>query len=112
MIIQKTITFCKNQTSPLISNSYFNSLSDVLDIQINGVFNSGLIKVEARNISNGDWVSLAGINLSDFSIAKNGITKSGLYEFSVVGAREIRINVEEISGEVTVHGQLISTEET
>lgn len=112
MIIQKKITFCENQTAPFISTAYYNPLSDVLSIQVDGNFSESLVKVEGRSNSTTAWVSLAGINLSDFSVTKKGISKPGLYEFGVLGIREFRVNVQEINGSVTVSGQLINAEET
>ena len=112
MIIQKKITFCNNQTAPFISNVYFNPLSDVLSIQVDGDFSEAIIKLEGRSNNTNLWVSLAGINLSDFSVAKKGISQPGLYEFGVIGIREFRINVEQINGSVTISGQLINAEET
>ena len=112
MIIQKKITFCEDQTAPFTSQTFFNPLSDVLTLQIDGSFTNSLIKIEGRSESSKNWVSLAGINLTNFSVAKNGIKSAGLYEFGIIGIREIRVNIEEISGSVTISGQLINAEET
>lgn len=112
MIIQKKITFCENQTAPFISTAHFNPLSDVLSIQVDGNFLSSLVKIEGRSSNATSWVPLAGINLSDFSVTKKGISKPGLYEFGVIGIREFRINIEQVDGTVSVSGQLINAEET
>lgn len=112
MIIQKKIIFCDNQTAPFISPANFNPLSDILSIQVDGDFSDALIKLEGRSNGSNPWVSLAGINLSDFSVAKKGISKPGLYEFGVIGIREFRVNIEQINGSVTISGQLINAEET
>lgn len=112
MIIQKKFTFCENQTAPFISVTTYNPLSDILIVQIDGTFTDSLIKIEGRSNNVSSWVPLAGINLSNFSVAKNGITQAGMYEFGVIGIREIRLNLEQINGDVTVTGQLINAEET
>ena len=113
MIIQSNINFVKDIDTPTVSKPSFNHNSDTLSIQVSGDFTSGLIHIEGRMNKAGNWVSLAGINLNDFNAVRNGITKAGLYEFSVVSVRELRARVEAISGgKVSVFGSIISTEET
>lgn len=110
MIIQKKIIFCQNQTSSFISNSVFNVKSDLLTMTVEGSFTNGNIKLEGRESESNTWVSLAGINISNFSVAKSGITSTGIYEFSIAGIRELRVNVEQVAGgSVTVSGQFIQT---
>ena len=111
MVIQKNVHFIENTTTPMVSKQYPNASSDILDVQVDGSF-TGLIKVEGRLHRHGAWVSLAGINLSNFASANGGLKAPGLYEFSVIGIREIRVNVESLSGgAVSVFGQMISSEE-
>lgn len=111
MVIQKNCHFIDNKTTPMVSKHYSNASSDILDVQVDGNF-MGLIKVEGRLHQHGAWVSLAGINLSNFASANDGIKAPGLYEFSVIGVREIRVNVESLAGgAISVYGQLISSEE-
>jgi hypothetical protein len=110
MVIQKNCDFIKSASAPKISKSFFNATGDVLTVQIMG--DDGVYYIEGRNNSKFDWAPLAGINLSDFTVAKNGCTKAGVYEFGIVGIREIRARVESTSGEVSLFGQIISTEET
>ena len=112
MIIQKNVDFFKSMDTPSVSKTYPNSQSDVLSLQISGSFTSGKFHIEGRNHRGGDWVSLAAINLSDFSAVRGGFTQAGMYEIGIVGIREIRARIESVSGEVTMFGQIISTEET
>lgn len=112
MIIQKNAEFFKSMTAPSVSKPIPNGTADTLSLQISGNFSSGKFHVEGRNNKGGDWVSLAAINLSDFMPVKGGFTKAGLYEVGIVGVRELRGRVESVSGEVSMFGQLISTEET
>ena len=111
MIIQKNLHFFKGMSTPTVSKAFPNSQSDILSVQISGL-TSGTIHIEGRNNAGGDWVSLAGISLSDFTPARGGFTKAGIYEIGVVGIREVRARAENVAGNVTVFGQLISTEET
>ena len=110
MIIQKNCEFVKNSNTSIISKIYPNSNGDILALQISGA--NGVYHLEGRNNSNNDWVSLAGINLSDFSAVRGNFTKAGLYEIGIVGVRELRVRVESVEGEVSIFGQIISTEET
>jgi hypothetical protein len=110
MVIQKNCEFIKKATSPVVSKIFPNSTGDTLSLQISGA--DGTYHLEGRNSSKGDWVSLAGINLSDFSAVRGSFTKAGLYEIGIVGVREMRVRVESASGEVSIFGQIISTEET
>lgn len=110
MVIQKNAEFFKGMNTPTVSKTFPNSQSDVLSIQIDGNF-TGLIHVEGRNHRGGNWISLAGIDLSDFSAVRGGFTKPGMYEIGIVGIREIRARIESVSGDVSMFGQIISTEE-
>ena len=110
MVIQKNCEFVTNSNTPIVSKSFPNSTGDVLTLQISGA--NGIYHLEGRNNLKNDWVSLAGINLSDFSAQRNGFTKAGLYEIGIVGIRELRVRVEKAEGNVSVFGQIISTEET
>jgi hypothetical protein len=110
MIIQQNCEFVKDSDAPIVSKDFPNASGDVLTIQVYGA--NGLYQVEGRNTSNGDWVPLAGINLSNFSTVIGGVKAPGLYEFGVIGIRAIRVRVEEVEGKVSIFGQIISSEET
>lgn len=111
MIIQNKATFFEEAVTSQTSKIYKNSHADVLDLQVDGDFTAATVVVEGRLTPANDWVRLAGINLSDFSVAANGLTKAGIYEFSVLGTREIRARVDNINGKVSVFGYFISSEE-
>jgi hypothetical protein len=87
-----------------------NATGDTLTLQITGA--DGVYHLEGRNNRKGDWTSLAGINLSDFSAVRGGFTKAGMYEIGIMGVRELRVRVESIMGEVSIFGQIMSSEET
>lgn len=110
MIIQKNCDFIIDSSEPKTSKSFSNSQSDVLTLSVSGA--NGVYYLEGRNSNRTEWVSLAGVNLNDFSVAKGVITAPGIYEYGVVGIRELRVRVESAEGPVTILGQLISTEET
>lgn len=112
MIIQKNCSFFKNYSNgtPIVSKIFPNSTGDVLSLQITGA--NGIYYLEGRNNDAHDWVSLAGINLSDLSAVKGSFTKAGLYEVGIAGVRELRIRLESAEGVVTIFGQIISMEET
>ena len=110
MVIQKNCEFVKNSNTPIVSKSFPNATGDVLTLQISGA--DGTYYVEGRNSQHHDWVPLAGINLSDFSAVRGKFLKAGLYEIGIVGIREVRVRVESVSGNVSIFGQMISTEET
>lgn len=110
MVIQRNCDFISNTSSPIISKPFFNSTGDILALQITGA--DGQYVLEGRNSTSHNWAVLAGINLSDFSVAAGGFSKEGLYEIGIVGVREMRVRVVETSGEVSITGQIISTEES
>lgn len=109
MLIQKNCDFLTTSI-PMESKSFTNSSADVLALQISGA--DGVYYLEGRNKSTNDWVSLAGISLSDFSAVIGGFKKAGMYEVGIIGVREVRVRVESTQGKVTIFGQMISTEET
>lgn len=110
MVIQSTISQ-QNQKSPFISKTHRNLQGDVFALEIYGNINSMNFILEGRGSSEGTWVPLAGINLTDFSVAKGEITKPGLYEFGVASVRELRLNLTQINGEASFVGRVISTSE-
>lgn len=110
MIIQQNCDFIVKQNTPIISKEFSNSTGDILALQIEG--SNGLYHLEGRNNSKCTWTPLAGINLSDFSVVRDGFTKAGIYEVGIVGIRQIRVRVESVEGIVSIYGQIISTEET
>lgn len=112
MVIQRDAKFFENQTTSNISSTFVNPLADILTVQVSGDFNAGVLKIEGRNNNKGEWISLAGINLTNLSVSTDGITEKGIYEFGIIGIREVRANLESISGSISVYGQLISAEET
>lgn len=111
MVIQSNCKFIENVNTPTVSKVFSNAHGDTLSLQISGA--DGKYYIEGRNNTKGDWVSLAGINLSDFSPVRGGFTTAGLYELGIIGIRELRVTVESVAGEnVSIFGQIISTEET
>ena len=92
MMIQKNCNFITNATFPCVSEIVSNSTGDILTIQISGA--AGEYYVEGRNFGAGDWVVLGG-----------------LYEIGVIGVCQLRVRAAAMSGEVTIFGQLISSEE-
>lgn len=109
MVIQSNCNFVEKTNTPIVSKPFVNSQGDVLALQISGA--TGVFHIEGRNHRNGDWVSLAGINLTDFTPVRNGFTKPGMYEIGIVGIRELRARVESVNGKVSMFGQIISTGE-
>ena len=109
MVIQSNCSFVDNADTPIVSKTFVNGQGDVLSLQIDGA--NGVYYIEGRNNKDGDWVSIAGINISDFSPCKNGFTKAGLYELGIIGIREIRARIAETSGTVSIFGQIISSGE-
>ena len=85
MVIQSNIRFVENATTPIVSKPFFNSTGDILTLQIYG--SDGVYHLEGRMKDGADWVSLAGINLNNFTTIKNGFKEAGIYEMSVIGIR-------------------------
>lgn len=110
MVIQKNCEFVTNANAPIVPKVFSNATGDILTLQITGA--DGVYHLEGRNTTEGNWVSLAGINLSDFSAVRGGFTKEGIYEIGIVGIRQLRFRIESASGNVSAFGQIISTEET
>lgn len=110
MVIQSNIRFIEHAKAPIVSRTFFNPTGDILSLQISGA--SGSVKLEGRARKDADWVTLAGIGLADFSVARDGFTKPGIYEIGIIGVRELRARVDSADGDISVFGQIISTEET
>ena len=102
MVIQKNCSFIKNNQNPVVSKAFFNTTGDILSLQIDGA--NGVYWIEGRNNTDHNWVPLAGINLSDFSMVKGSYTQTGMYEIGIIGIRELRARVESAQGEVSIFG--------
>lgn len=109
MVVQSNCTFVENANTPIVSKTFINSQGDVLSIQICGA--TGVFHLEGRTNKDAEWVSLAGIDLSDFSAHKGGFTKPGMYELGIIGVRQLRARVESTTGDVSIFGQIISSGE-
>ena len=110
MVIQKNCDFINETSEPMISKVFTNPTGDILTLQVSGA--NGLYFLEGRNNTKGDWVPLAGINLSNFSVITDGFSAAGIYYIDVSGIREVRVRVESVEGTVSIFGQIISSEET
>lgn len=110
MIVLGNCKFANNTRTPIVSKTFFNAHGDVLSLQIDGA--DGVYHIEGRSNPKGEWVSLAGINLNDFSAVKGGFKTAGIYELGIGSIRELRARIESTSGNVTIFGQIISMEET
>lgn len=110
MVIQSNIKFIDKANSPMVSKIFSNSTSDLMSLQISG--GPGKVILQGRIDKNMDWVTLSGIDVSNYTIVKDQFTKSGIYEISIIGIRQLRAILESSSGEISVLGQLISSEET
>ena len=65
-----------------------------------------MAKVEGRSDINADWSELAVINLKDFSV-NNNISTTDVYQSSLTGITQIRINLISVSGgAVTIFGRI------
>lgn len=104
MMIQKRVVFCKDAAEAGIFTSCFNTSADTLALTVKG---SGLFFIEGRNGE--DWFSLAAINLTNFSISKDGIIESGIYEIGILSIRELRCRIEKVTESATIEGELINS---
>lgn len=102
MVIQKNCDFITKSNASIVSKVFSNATGDTLTLQITGA--NGLYHLEGRNKKEHEWVSLAGIDLSDFSAVRGGFKKAGLYEIGIMGIRELRVRVESTEGEVSLFG--------
>lgn len=109
MIILNNLDLIQDISTPMISDEYINLGGDILAVQISGA--TGRYYIEGRS-ADSDWYPLAGINLSDFTVATGAFTKPGLYEIGVASIRRIRARVETTDGEVSITAQLISSSES
>lgn len=94
---------------PTVSEIYTNNNSNLFTVQVSGNFITVNINIEGRlDIENGEWVQLGNINLTNFdnSTTLNG---SGLYNISVAGVEQIRINITQVDGTVNVFGRFTDT---
>ena len=108
MIIQKRCVFIMDAVDAIVSYPVYNNMSDVLVLEIQG--DDGEYVIEGRASDDGVWVPLAGINVSNYKMSPTQ-TSAGVYEYSVIGLRELRAKVISTSGTVTLLGQLINSME-
>lgn len=111
MYVQSNFLFLDKVIGSVTSNAYLNSNAESATLQISGDFTSGSFVVEGKTDSESTaWETLAGINLSDFSVSGSSITEKGIYQFGVDGIRQIRVRSVSVSGgTATVVGRMART---
>lgn len=96
--------FFDNTSQTGDSENMINTKGGVLTIQVFGETSSLSASVLGKvDIQNGDFVPLAGINMSDYSLA-NTITAKGIYEYDISGIRLIKVNLASTDGNVSIKG--------
>ena len=98
-------------TTPGISQSFFNAGFSVLTIEVVGEVDGtveGCINIvrpdgTTRPDDECDWMSLALIDLKDYSVYET-IPGEGHYCIGINGMARIRINLTSVSGESTIVG--------
>ena len=100
MTPQKGIVFFEGETvSPGKPIEYYRNLkADIMSVEISGNFTSGTFHFEGvTDYTNEEWTPIAGVNLSDYSIASDPSGK-GIWEVPLEGLQKFRVRVESVSG--------------
>lgn len=86
-------------TSAATSSVYTNNLCDACSIQISGTFTSAVVYVQGKlNPDIDDWVNIAVIDLSNYTVDSDGISNKKLYEVGIDGVQFVRINAATVTG--------------
>jgi hypothetical protein len=94
----------------VLDNIFHNISSDIMSLEVYGNF-SGIISVEAKlDKNNEEFIPIVGIDMSELSLAKT-INKNGIYQYSIEGINDIRINVKDISGNANITAKMINSAE-
>ena len=73
------------------------------------------VKIQGlTDIDSNDWQDIAFFNLTtlDLTEGDDGMTATGVYEASVAGLKQVRLNVVSVTGTVSVTASFASTSET
>ena len=105
--------FFKREMETGVSKTLVNDSYTLLVVQIEGQFDALDIVVEGRvQADTGEWVSIAGMSVSDLSGAVEYVSASGVYQYPIEGIREIRLNLRSITnGWVTASGVVYDSAE-
>lgn len=111
----RNISFFKNQDAPATSKSHYNTKEEELAFEVSGsgtfkIYFEGQVDItEEVNETSGNWTPIAAINLTDFSLETDGITKPGIYTFAIENIQRFRVRIESIAGgAITVFGRGIT----
>lgn len=88
-------------SAPLVISRGASSIESVA-IQASGTFTGSVVIEGVADLQqeNG-WVSVSGINMTDFSVAQT-ITKPGIYSYGVENFAKLRARLDGVGGSVTV----------
>lgn len=112
MMTQMYYVFGKDiKTTGVLDNIFHNVASDVMTLEVYGNF-TGEILIEGRvDKNNENFSQISGIlNIGDFSIV-NSITSTGIFQYSIDGLRDIRVNVKSINGSANITAKMTSSAE-
>lgn len=108
MRVIKEIKLFDEATAAGPSEEVLNSLADVLSIDVGGGFSSASLNVQGKSLKDGAWHDISMIALSSYTV-KNNIEDPGTYEGPIEGYAFVRINLTDISGQITVHARFINS---
>ena len=111
MRIQANYTAIDGASAAVVSPEFVNNMCDVCSIQVTGTFTSATLHVQGIiNSDSAEWVNLAVLSLSDYTLATSGISDEGIYECGVEGVSRVRFNLSAVSGgDITVQAQFVNT---
>lgn len=111
MMTQMYYVFGKDiKATGVLDNIFHNVASDVMTLEVYGNF-TGEISIEGRvDKNNENFSPISGINIGDFSIA-NSIVSTGIFQYSIDGLRDIRVNIKSISGSANITAKITNSAE-
>ena len=105
MNLNETI-FIDKASSATISEVFDNYKGDSIALQASGTTSAFSAKLQGKADINADWVDVAVINLKDLTVSST-ISSTDIYQGSLSGITQIRVNLESVSGgNVTIFGRI------
>ena len=95
----------KNVIIPRISRTVVNNICNLVTVQVYGSFSTAKIYVEGLTaVGSNQWEKVAVVdkNLNEPVIGTDGITSAGIYQAAIEGLKNVRINIESVTGTVSV----------
>lgn len=102
-------------TAATVSTVFDNNECDLCTVQVFGTATAMQVKIQGlTDTDSEDWQDIAFFDLTDLSLTEgdDGITETGVYEASIAGLTQVRLNLISVTGTISATAAFTNTSAT